>query len=60
MATTNEENWIMRYNEPKTYVAMYYHFPDKYKVEFRGLLNWAKYTEEKQGWCFAREAKTHL
>ena len=47
MATTNEKNWMMRYNELKAYVAVCYHFPDKHKVGFRGLLNWAKYTRKK-------------
>lgn len=47
MATKNEENWMMHYNEFKTYVAVLHHFPDKHKVEFRGLLNWAKYTRKK-------------
>ena len=51
MATTNEENWMMRYNEPKAYVAVYYPFPDKHKVEFRGLLNWAKFTRKKIKAC---------
>lgn len=47
MATKNEENWMMHYNELKAYVAVHHHFPDKHKVEFRGLLNWAKYTRKK-------------
>jgi len=37
----------MCYNEPKAYVVVYYHFPDKHKVVFRGLLNWTKYTRKK-------------
>ena len=41
----------MRYNELKAYVAVCYHFPDKHKVEFRGLLNWAKYTGKKIKAC---------
>lgn len=47
MATKNEDNWMMYYNELKTYVAVHHYFPDKHKVEFRGLLNWAKYTRKK-------------
>ena len=47
MATKKEENWMMHYNELKAYVAVHHHFPDKHKVEFRGLLNWAKYTRKK-------------
>ena len=47
MATKNENNWMMHYNELKAYVAVHHHFPDKQKVEFRGLLNWAKYTRKK-------------
>ena len=38
---------MMHYNELKAYVAVHHHFPDKHKVEFRGLLNWAKYTRKK-------------
>ena len=47
MATKNEENWMMHYIELKAYVAVHHHFPDKHKVEFRGLLNWAKYSRKK-------------
>ena len=47
METKNEVNWKMHYNELKAYVAVHHHFPDKHKVEFRGLLNWAKYTRKK-------------
>ena len=47
MVTKNEENWMMHYSELKAYVAVHHHFPDKHKVEFRGLLNWAKYTRKK-------------
>lgn len=47
MATKNEENWMMHYNELKAYVEVHHHFPDKHKVEFRGLLNWAKYVRKK-------------
>lgn len=47
MATKNEENWMMHYNELKAYVAEHHHFPDKHKVESRGLLNWAKYNRKK-------------
>lgn len=47
MATKNEENGMMCYNEQKAYVAVYYHFPDKNKIEFRILLDWAKYNRKK-------------
>ena len=43
----NEDNRMMHYNELKAYVAVHHHFPDKHKVESRGLLNWAKYTRKK-------------
>ncbi len=48
-------------NELKAYVAVHHHFPDKHKVEFCGLLNWAKYNRmkikavtltEEQKWLF--------
>ena len=51
MATTKEKNWMMRYNEPKAYIAVYYHFSDNHKVKFRGLLNWTKYTWKKIKAC---------
>ncbi len=38
---------MMHYNELKAYVSVHRHFPDKHKVEFRGLLNWAKYQRKK-------------
>lgn len=38
---------MMHYNALKAYVAEHHHFPDMHKVEFRGLLNWAKYTQKK-------------
>lgn len=60
MATTNEENWMMRYNEPKAYVAVCYHFPDKQNVEFRGLLNWAKYSRKKNKACTLPEKQRLL
>lgn len=47
MLTNREINWMMHYNELKAYVAVHHHFPDKHKVGFRGLLNWAKYTRKK-------------
>ena len=47
MTTRNEENWMKHYNELKAYVAVHHHFPDKHKVEFRELLNWAKYIRKK-------------
>jgi hypothetical protein len=60
MATTNEKNWMMRYNELKAYVAVCYHYLDKHKVEFRGLLNWAKYTRKKIKACICPRSKTPL
>ena len=38
MATKNENNWMMHYNELKAYVAVHHHFPDKHKVELLGLI----------------------
>lgn len=43
----NQEKWMKHYNELKAYVSVHRHFPDKHKVEFRSLLNWAKYTRKK-------------
>lgn len=49
----DEENRMMHYNDLKAYVAEHHHFPDKHKVEFRGLLNWTKYSKEDKGRHFA-------
>lgn len=57
MFTTNEENWMMRNNEPKDYVTVYYHFPAKHKVEFRGFPNWAHYTQQKIKACVCPKNK---
>ena len=48
------------HNELKAYVAVYYHFPDKYKVEFRGLLNWTKYIRKKIKYGTFPENLRHL
>ena len=38
-----KEMWLANYNRLKAYVEMHRQFPDKKKVENRGLLNWWKY-----------------
>ena len=47
MATKNDSNWYQNYEALKAYIQERGHLPDKHKVEFRGLLNWAKYTRKK-------------
>lgn len=47
MATKDEEKWIANYEALKAYIAEHGHLPDKHKVEFRGLLNWAKYQRKR-------------
>ena len=43
MATKNEENWMMHYNELKAYVAVHHHFPDKHTT----LNNWVRYQRKR-------------
>ena len=50
----------MHYNELKAYIAVHHHFPDKYKDEFRGLLNWAKYTRKRIKAGILPEEQVHL
>lgn len=47
MATKNEEKWLANYEALKAYIDEHHHLPDKHKVEFRGLLNWAKYQRKR-------------
>ena len=53
MATKNEENWMMHYNELKAYTQERGHLPDKHVVTNRSLLSWAKYQRKKikEGTC---------
>lgn len=57
MATKNDENWMMHYNELKVYVAVHHHFPDKHKVEFCGLYNWAKIPERRSKQTLYQKSK---
>ena len=43
MATKNEENWMMYYNELKAYVAEHHHFP----VRHTTLNNWIRYQRKR-------------
>ena len=43
MATKNEENWMMHYNELKAYVAVHHHFP----VRHTTLNNWIRYQRKR-------------
>ncbi|MDO4958192.1 MAG: hypothetical protein Q4E68_02910 [Prevotellaceae bacterium] len=47
MATKNEDNGMMHYNEFKAYDAVHHHFSGKHKVKFYGLINRAKYTRKR-------------
>ena len=44
----NEEKWYAHYEELKAYVMEHHHFPDRHKIEHRGLLNWWKYQMKKK------------
>lgn len=51
MASKNEENWLTNYEALKQWTLSHGHFPNRAKVEGRGLLNWYKYNAKliKQG-----------
>ena len=46
MAMDREETWNKNYQALKAYVEEHKQFPDKKKVENRGLLNWWKYNQK--------------
>lgn len=41
---TNEEKWMLRYEELREHVATHGHFPDKHTT----LCNWVKYQRKRQ------------
>ncbi len=47
MTGKNNDKWLENFEALKAYVAEHGHLPDKHKVEFRGLLNWAKYQRKR-------------
>lgn len=51
MATKSDSNWLANYESLKQWTLSHGHFPNRAKVEGRGLLNWYKYNAKliKQG-----------
>lgn len=47
----NEERWFLNYEVLKQWTLEHGHFPNRAKIEGRGLLNWYKYNAKliKQG-----------
>ena len=39
---TQDEKWIARYNEVKTFIETNKRNPSKYRIEERDMLNWVK------------------
>ena len=39
---TQEERWVIHYNEVKTFIETYHRNPSKYVDSERGLRNWVK------------------
>lgn len=60
MASKNDLNWQKNYDELCEYIALHGHQPDKHRVEFRGLLNWAKYQRKRIKEGALDEEKTRL
>ena len=42
MIMTQEEKWMIHYNEVKTFIETYHRNPSKYVDSERGLRNWVK------------------
>lgn len=42
VAMTQEERWMARYNEVKSFVEANHRNPSKYAPEERGIVNWCK------------------
>lgn len=49
--TKNEENWLANCEALRQWTLEHRHFPNRAKIEGRGLLNWYKYNAKliKQG-----------
>ena len=48
--TNRDLNWLANYDALKEYIALHGHLPDKHRVEFRGLLNWALCGVQHKTW----------
>lgn len=39
---TQDERWLERYNEVKTFIKTYHRNPSKHRIEEQYMLNWLK------------------
>ena len=39
---TQEERWLAKYNEVKTFIETYHRNPSKHRIEEHDMLNWLK------------------
>lgn len=45
---TNEENWLLHYNELKEHIMLHHRLPQKTVVEGRSKLHWWNYQQKKR------------
>ena len=39
---TQDERWMMKYNEVRSFIEINHRNPSKYRIEEHGMLNWVK------------------
>lgn len=44
---TNQEKWLLNYEALKAYIAVHRHLPPKSTIDYKPLLNWAKYQRKR-------------
>ena len=44
---TQEERWVIHYNEVKTFIETYHRNPSKYVAEERNMVNFLKHTRKQ-------------
>ena len=43
---TQEERWMIHYNEVKTFIETYHRNPSKHRIEEHLMLNWVKHNRK--------------
>ncbi len=44
---TQDERWLTKYNEVKTFIEENHHNPSRHRIEEHDMLNWLKATRKK-------------